>query len=92
MNIIITPIITEKTTMLAGDGWYTFRTKKDTGKKEAKTLIENNFKVNVVAIRSITGQRKLRRRGKEVGYTKGYKKILVKLKKGQRIDIFEIST
>ena len=86
------PIITEKTTMLATDGWYTFRTKKETSKKEAKDLIEKNFKVKVISVRSISGKRKKRRRGREVGYTKGYKKIIVRLKKGQKIEIFEVAT
>ncbi len=86
------PILTEKTTQLAGDGWYTFRTAKRLGKKEAKSLIEKVFKVKVVSVRSVAGTKKTRKRGRFVGKTKEFKKILVRLKKGQKLSIFEIET
>ena len=86
------PILTEKTTRLAGDGWFTFRAAKHLGKQEAADLVEKAFKVKVVGVRSIVGTRKIRKRGRFVGKTKEFKKILVRLKKGQKLDIFEVET
>lgn len=86
------PIISEKTTQLAGDGWFTFMADKNIVKKEAADLIEKGFKVKVVKTRSLNISGKEKRRGQRVGRTPAYKKILVKLKKGQRIDAFEIET
>ncbi|MCX6811149.1 MAG: 50S ribosomal protein L23 [Candidatus Berkelbacteria bacterium] len=88
----IEPIISEKSTRLAGSGWYSFHVPVHLGKREAASIIENNFKVKVVKIRSSMKRAKTRRTGKSIGRTKPFKKVMVKLKKGQKIDIFEVET
>lgn len=88
----IEPIISEKSTRLAGAGWYSFHVPVHLGKKEAADIIANNFKVKVLKIRSSAKRAKKRRSGKSTGETKPFKKIMVKLKKGQKIDIFEVET
>lgn len=89
---LLTPIISEKTTAAASENQYVFRASKKIGKKEAKNIIEKNFKVNVINIRSLNCQSKKRRRGLRLGATASYKKIIVRLKKGQTIDVFEVET
>lgn len=91
-NLIIEPLISEKSTLLASQGWYSFRTPVNLGKKEAANIIENNFKVKIIKVNSQVKQGKKRRSGKRFAMTKSFKKILVKLKKGQKIDIFEVTT
>ena len=88
----IEPIISEKSTRLAGSGWYSFHAPVHLGKKEAANIIASNFKVKVLKIRSSMKRAKTRRSGKSTGQTKPFKKIMVKLKKGQKIDIFEVET
>ena len=89
-NIRLEPIISEKSTNLASNGWYSFHVPVNIGKKEAKNNIENNFKVNVIKVHSSMKRGKKRRAGKSLGMTKPFKKIFVKLKKGQTINIFEV--
>ena len=85
----IEPIISEKSTKLAGAGWYSFHVPVHLGKKEAAEIISNNFKVKILKIHSCLKRAKVRKSGKSTGQTKPFKKIMVKLKKGQKIDIFE---
>lgn len=91
-NIRLEPIISEKSTNLAAKGWYSFHVPTHLGKKEAASIIENNFKVNVITVNSSAKRAKIRRSGKGFGSTKPFKKIMVKLKKGQKIDIFEVES
>lgn len=86
----IEPIISEKSTQLAGQGYYSFHSPVHLGKKEAAKIIEDNFKVKVIKINSSLKRAKTRRTGRSIGKTKPFKKIMVKLKKGQKIDIFEV--
>lgn len=88
----IEPIISEKSNRLAGENWYSFKVPLGLKKKEAKDVIETNFKVKVVKTHSLARKGKERRVGRRTGMTKPYKKIMVRLKKGQKIDIFEVET
>lgn len=90
-KIKLEPIVSEKSTNLAACGKFSFRAPIYLGKKEAQNLIEDNFKVKIVKMRSITSHSKMRRTGKSTGMTKPYKKLIATLKKGQKIDIFEVS-
>jgi len=91
-NIIIKPLVSEKSTALATQGWYSFRAPVGLNKKEAAEIVENNFKVKVVAVNSQTRQGKKRKSGKGFAMTKSFKKFLVKLKKGDKLNIFEVET
>lgn len=90
INLKINPIISEKSTKLAGEGWYSFKAPKSLNKNEAKRIIEEIFKVKVVRINSAVRQAKVRRTRAGFGKTKSFKRIIIKLKKGQKIDIFDV--
>ncbi len=79
--------VSEKSTDLAGEGFYTFRTDRLANKREIKEEVERKYKVNVVSVRIINIPSKKRRVGRTEGTKKGYKKAVVKVKKGQSIDL-----
>lgn len=90
-DIILAPIITEKSTLDAKNGKFTFKVAKESDKPEVKKAVEEVFKVDVVSVATqmIKGRRK--RVGKlriEVS-ERPWKKATVKLAEGQKIDLFE---
>lgn len=89
-DIIIKPIITEKSSQLVENLQYTFEVAKDANKVEIKNAIEKIFNVKVVAVRTINVQRKAKRMQRYQGFKPGYKKAIVKLAPGQSIDAFEL--
>ncbi len=92
--IIKRPLITEKTLSLAAKGWYTFEASLDASKYTIATEISHVYKVNVVEVRTITMHGKVRRVGRKSIPTErpNWKKAMVTLKKGQKIDAFEVTT
>ena len=89
-DIIIKPIITEKSSQLVENLQYTFEVQKDANKVEIKNAIEKIFNVKVVAIRTINVHRKAKRMQRYQGFKPAYKKAIVKLAPGQSIDAFEL--
>ena len=89
-DIIIKPIITEKSSQLVENLQYTFEVAKDANKVEIKNAIEKIFNVKVVAVRTINVHRKAKRMQRYQGFKPAYKKAIVKLAPGQSIDAFEL--
>ena len=85
--VLTRPHISEKATVLAEDGVYTFRVLKQANKIEIKREVEAKYKVNVEGVRTIHIPSKKRRMGRIEGKKKDYKKAIVKIKKGQSIDL-----
>ncbi len=81
------PHISEKATDLAEKGFYTFKVEKGSNKKEIKKEVEKKYKVEVMGVRVVNIPSKKRRVGRTEGTKKGYKKAIVKVKKGQVIDL-----
>jgi len=79
--------VTEKATGLEGENKYVFKVLPKANKNEIKKAVEDLYGVNVVNVRIINIPRKQRRLGKQKGWRKGYKKAIVRIKKGQRIEI-----
>ncbi len=92
--IIDRPLITEKTLRLASRGWYTFVTDIHASKYTIATEISRMYKVTVEEVRTITMHGKVRRTGRKSIPMKreDWKKAMVTLKKGQKIDAFEVTT
>lgn len=92
-GIIKRPIVTEKMTGLQGRRQYAFEVEGDSNKIEIVKAIEKKFNVTVTNIRTIRvkGKRKtqLTRRGRFEGRTNNWKKAIVTLKDGDKIDFFE---
>jgi large subunit ribosomal protein L23 len=92
IGILIRPIITEKMTELGEKRQYAFEVPISVNKIEVGKAIEKKFNVKVTSIRTVLvkGKRKsqMTRRGRFEGHTKTWKKAIVTLKEGDKIDYF----
>ncbi|MDP2726786.1 MAG: 50S ribosomal protein L23 [Dehalococcoidia bacterium] len=88
-NVLIRPVITEKNTLLGEHGKYTFEVDRHANKPQIGEAVERAFKVKVVAVNICTIPGKMRRVGKSRGLTSPWKKAVVTLQKGQKIELFE---
>lgn len=88
-QIIVRPLITEKNTNHMELNKYSFEVVRDASKPEIKKAIEEIFSVEVAAVHTMNVRGKLRRRGRESGYLKNWKKAVVTLAAGNRIELFE---
>ena len=85
-DIIIAPVITEKAAYATEKNVYTFKVNKDANKIEIKKAIEEAFKVTVLSVNTLITKSKDKRVGKYTGKTKTYKKAIVTLKDGDKIE------
>ena len=89
-DIIIKPILTEKSYKGLANKTYTFKVAMDANKVEIKKAIEEIFNVKVVAIRTVNVHRKAKRMSRYEGFKAAYKKAIVRLEPGQTIKAFEV--
>lgn len=87
-DVLRRPLITEKNTMLGVQGKYTFEVAPAANKPIIRRAVETIFKVDVVDVNVSRVHGKLRRVGKSRGMTRDWKKAVVTLKPGQRIEAF----
>jgi large subunit ribosomal protein L23 len=85
--ILNKPHITEKSSFLKDRGVYVFRVAKAADKAAIKKTIQELYKVKVIAVRIINAPSRRRRVGRYVGRRPGYKKTIVKLAPGQKIEL-----
>ncbi|MFC2593652.1 50S ribosomal protein L23 [uncultured Fretibacterium sp.] len=88
-DIVIRPIVTEKSSSLMGHNKYTFEVHKDANKIQIRQAVEQIFKVKVLSVNTINVKGKPKRMGAFVGKTRSWKKAIVALPEGQRIEFFE---
>ena len=88
-DIIIKPVVTEKSIGLMEHNKYVFKVALSANKIEIKKAIEEIFKVNVVDVNTVRVKGKEKRMGRSVGKTSDYKKAIVQLAEGDSIEIFE---
>lgn len=89
-DIIIRPLITEKTNDLMADKKYSFVVKRDANKIEIAYAVEKLFNVKVESVNTANMRGKLKRMGAHQGYRPSWKKAVVKLTAGSKpIEIFE---
>jgi len=88
-EVLVRPVVTEKSTNLLADNKYTFYVNRNANKIEIKHAVEQMFKVNVTDVRTMVVKGKEKRRGRYVGRTSDRKKAIVTLRPGDRIAIFE---
>lgn len=87
-DIIIAPVITEKSAKIAEDGkTYVFKVQKDANKTQIADAIELAFNVKVASIKTLNTKAKDKRVGRYTGKTKTYKKAYVTLADGYAIEI-----
>ena len=91
-SIFVRPHITEKTLTLAASGWYTFVVDRDADKGAIARAIADFYTVKVVGVRVSSMHGKIRRVGKLMrpAQKSDWKKAMVRLDKGQKIDAFEV--
>ena len=89
-EILVRPLITEKSMKLVDEGKYTFEVKQGANKVEVKKAVEELFKVEVTAVNMMNTQRRRRRVGKYEGLRPAVQKAIVTLAEGQKLDVFEI--
>jgi len=87
-DVLRRPLITEKNTMLGLQSKYTFEVAVDANKPMIRRAVEALFKVDVTDVNVSRVHGKLRRVGKSRGMTRDWKKAVVTLKPGQRIEAF----
>ena len=88
-NVLVRPVISEKSYALIAEGKYTFRVNDRAHKTQIAHAVEQVFGVNVVAVRTSQVSPKPKRRGLTRGRTRGWKKAVVQLAPGERIELFE---
>lgn len=89
-EILRKPIITEKSNLQKeAANQLTFEVDRRANRIEIKQAVESVFKVKVAAVRTMQVQGKLKRRGRILGKRRDWKKAIVKLLPGQRIEFFE---
>jgi large subunit ribosomal protein L23 len=88
-QIIIRPVVSEKSYALATIGKYTFRVHPDAHKTQIKQAIEELFDVGVLEVRTSSVPSKPKRRGYTAGRTRQWKKAVVQVHAGQSIPIFQ---
>ena len=88
-EILRRPIITEKSIMLQEQSKYTFEVALRANKIQIRQAVETAFDVNVVAVNTMRVRGKMRRVGRNQGRTRSWKKAVVTIQEGQRIEIFE---
>jgi large subunit ribosomal protein L23 len=88
-QVIIEPVISEKSYALMADGKYTFRVHERAQKTQIAHAVEEIFSVTVAGVRTAQVRAKPKRRGLSRGKTRSWKKAVVQLAPGERIELFE---
>jgi large subunit ribosomal protein L23 len=87
-QVIIRPVVSEKSYVLAAAGKYTFRIHPDAHKTQVRQAIEALFDVHVEEVRTLSVKSKPKRRGTSRGRTRSWKKAIVQVRTGETIPIF----
>jgi large subunit ribosomal protein L23 len=88
-QVIIRPIVSEKSYALIAQNKYTFRVHPDAHKTQIRHAVEEIFDVHVAEVKTMKVRSKPKRRGYTAGRTRGWKKAIVQLAPGDRIELFE---
>jgi large subunit ribosomal protein L23 len=88
-QVIIRPVVSEKSYVLASTNKYTFRVHPNAHKTQIRQAIEDLFGVHVVDVRTMSVKSKPKRRGWTTGRTREWKKAIVEVREGDSIPIFQ---
>ena len=88
-QVIIRPVVSEKSYVLAANDKYTFRVHPDAHKTQIRQAVESLFGVKVVEVRTMSVKSKPKRRGLIQGRTRSWKKAVVQVRPGDTIPIFQ---
>jgi large subunit ribosomal protein L23 len=88
-QIVLAPVVSEKSYAGTADGLYTFKVHQDAHKTQVRQAVEELFSVKVARVNIIKVKAKPKRRGLSKGTRMGWKKAIVQLHPGQTIEFFE---
>jgi large subunit ribosomal protein L23 len=88
-EVLRRPLITEKNTMLVEQNKYAFEVAGNANKPQIKDAVEKAFKVKVASVNVMCVPGKMRRAGRQRGMTSPWKKAVVTLEPGHKIELFE---
>ncbi len=88
-QVLVRPVVSEKSYALMAEGKYTFRIHDRAHKTQVRQAVEEIFGVNVASVRTSHVRSKPKRRGLHSGRSRAWKKAVVQLAPGQRIELFE---
>jgi large subunit ribosomal protein L23 len=89
-DVIIRPVVTERSTIMADEqDAFTFIVAEDANKIDIKRAVEQLFDVKVRSVNTMRYRGKWRRVGRNYGRRPSFKKAIVKLAEGERIDVYE---
>lgn len=88
-DVLLRPLVTEKTAAMMQENRYSFEVPLTANKVEIRQAVEAIFKVKVLSVNTIRVMGKMKRMGKHQGRRSDYKKAIVKLAPGQTIEFFE---
>ncbi len=89
LGVLVRPMITEKSSFLSPYGQYVFKVAPQTNKIEIAKAIERAYGVKPTSVNIVRVRGKKVRSGKTVGATKNWKKAIITLKAGDKIEIYE---
>jgi large subunit ribosomal protein L23 len=87
-QVIIRPVVSEKSYVLSGANRYTFRVHANAHKTHIRQAVQELFGVHVVEVRTLSVKSKPKRRGTTRGRTRAWKKAIVQVREGESIPIF----
>jgi large subunit ribosomal protein L23 len=88
-QVIVKPVLSEKSFALSAVGKYTFRVHPDAHRTQIRQAVESLFGVKVLEVRTLSVKSKPKRRGLTRGRTRAWKKAIVQVTPGQSIPIFQ---
>jgi large subunit ribosomal protein L23 len=88
-NILLKPVVTEKSVSLTGARFYSFLVDPQANKHQVKKAVKDAYKVAVESVRIVNIRPKTVRRGRQAGHTARQKKAIVKLEPKNKIEFFE---
>jgi len=88
-QVLIRPVVSEKSYVLAAANRYTFRVHRDAHKTQIRQAVEALFEVHVVDVRTMSVKPKPKRRGATSGRTDSWRKAIVQVRPGETIPIFQ---
>jgi large subunit ribosomal protein L23 len=88
-EVIVRPVVSEKSYVLAAHDRYTFRVHPQAHKTQIRQAVEELFGVHVVEVRTLSVKSKPKRRGYTSGRTRAWKKAIVQVRAGESIPIFQ---
>jgi large subunit ribosomal protein L23 len=88
-QILIRPVVSEKSYALLAANKYTFRIHPDANKTQVRSAVEDVFGVRVLDVRTVNVRSKPKRRGVSAGRTREWKKAVVQLHQDDSIELFE---